>query len=476
MTVIYPLILSGGAGTRLWPLSRELQPKQLLPLFGATTLLQATAQRAARIAGCVAPIVVCNHEHRFMVAEQLRACGCAPASTLLEPEGRNTAPAVVVGALEAQRLAGHAQPLLLVLAADHLIREVDTFAAVVASAAPAAAAGNLVTFGIVPTHAETGYGYVQAGAATSAGGFAVQRFVEKPDAATATAYVESGDYFWNSGMFLLRADVYLDEVARLCPSMLEACRDAFAQGTRDLDFTRLHADAFRASPADSIDYAVMEKTTRAVTFPLAAGWSDVGSWSAVWEEGPADSDGNVSVGDAWLQGCSDCYVRADGRIVAALGLDDVIVVDTRDAVLVAAKSRVQDVKHIVQQLRTAGREEVSSHRLVYRPWGAYESLDRGDRFQVKRITVKPGGSLSLQKHHHRAEHWIVVRGTARVTCGSETRLLTENQSTYIPLGELHRLENPGRMDLEMIEVQSGSYLGEDDIVRFDDNYGRGSSA
>jgi mannose-1-phosphate guanylyltransferase/mannose-6-phosphate isomerase len=474
VTAIHPLILSGGAGTRLWPLSRELQPKQLLPLFGSTTMLQATAQRARRIDGAAPPIVVCNDAHRFMVAEQLRGTGCAPAAILLEPVGRNTAPAVAVGALEAQRTGGDGA-LLLVMAADHLVRDVAAFAAVVAEAVPAAAAGHLVTFGIVPTHPETGYGYVQAGDPSPAGGFQVRRFVEKPDLDTARGYVARGGHYWNSGMFLLRADTYLDELARHAPPMRAACAAAFERAVRDLDFTRLDADAFAACPADSIDYAVMEKTARAVTFPLAAGWSDVGSWRAVWEEGPADADGNVVAGDAWLDGCHDCYVRADGRIAAVLGLDDVIVVDSKDALLVAAKSRVQDVRRIVERLRAAGRDEVLSHRLVYRPWGSYEGLDRGDRFQVKRITVRPGRSLSLQKHHHRAEHWIVVRGTARVTCGSETRLLTENQSTYIPLGEVHRLENPGRMDLEMIEVQSGSYLGEDDIVRLDDHYGRGGA-
>ena len=473
MTVI-PLILSGGAGTRLWPLSREQYPKQLLPLIHPTTMLQDTVLRGAAVAGAQAPIVVCNQEHRFMVAEQLREVGVAAASIILEPVGRNTAPAVAVGALEAQRLCGPAaQPVLLVLPADHVVRDLSAFLQVANAAIGAAREGALVTFGIVPDRAETGYGYLYAGAAAGThGARQVEQFVEKPDAITAADYLADGNYLWNSGMFLLRADVYLEELGRLQPAMLQSARAALQGAQRDLDFNRLDVDAFSLCPSDSIDYAVMERSDRVVVFPLDAGWSDVGSWRSVWAEGTADASGNVVSGDVVLDATHDCYVRSDSRLVATIGVRDLIIVDTKDALLVADKAQVHNVRNVVAQLKAAQRSEADTHRKVYRPWGAYEGIDQGERFQVKRITVKPGERLSLQKHHHRAEHWIVVQGTARVTRNEEVFLVTENESTYIPLGAVHRLENPGLVELQIIEVQSGSYLGEDDIVRLDDNYGR----
>ncbi|WP_240098606.1 mannose-1-phosphate guanylyltransferase/mannose-6-phosphate isomerase [Thermomonas flagellata] len=463
-----PVILSGGSGTRLWPLSRDAYPKQFLPLVGEDSMLQATWRRVAPLAAA-APIVVAGEEHRFMVAEQLREAGASAATILLEPVARNTAPAIAVAALEALR--GGEDPLLLVLPSDHVIADPAGFRAAVQEAAPAARDGQLVTFGIVPDAPETGYGYIQA--APGQGVRAVRRFVEKPDAATAAAYLAAGDHYWNSGMFLLRASVYLEELARLQPAMLEACRHAHAQARRDPDFVRLDAQAFAACPADSIDYAVMEHTARAAVLPLEVGWNDVGSWAALWQVAEQDGDGNAHRGDVLALDCRDTLAWADGgRLVALLGLQDVVVVDTADAVLVARKDAVQDVRRLVAALKAQGRPEVQLHRRVYRPWGSYEAIDAGPRFQVKRITVKPGAALSLQMHHHRAEHWVVVRGTARVTRGEEVILLGENQSTYIPLGVRHRLENPGKLPLELIEVQSGGYLGEDDIVRFEDAYGR----
>lgn len=466
MLPILPVILSGGSGTRLWPLSREAYPKQFLPLVGDVTMLQATWNRVAAIAG-KAPIVVANQEHRFMAAEQLRECNVTPQALILEPIGRNTAPAIAIAALQA--LAAGEDALLLVLPSDHVVRDDAAFHAAVKQAAAAADAGKLVTFGIVPTAPETGYGYIKARAGT--GVHAVDRFVEKPDLATAQQYVASGEYYWNSGMFLFKASRYLQELEALQPAILAACRAALDKASRDSDFIRLDADAFAASPNDSIDYAVMEKTADAAVVPLDAGWNDVGSWSALWEVSDKDADGNACHGDVIALDCRNSYAYGT-RLIAMVGLEDVVVVETDDAVFVGHKDRVQDVKEIVGQIKRDGRSEAAAHRKVYRPWGAYDSIDNGARFQVKRITVKPGATLSLQMHHHRAEHWIVVSGTAEVTRGEDVILLTENQSTYIPLGVTHRLKNPGKLPLELIEVQSGSYLGEDDIVRFEDQYGR----
>jgi len=466
MLPIVPVILSGGSGTRLWPLSREAYPKQFLPLVGDDTMLQATWKRVASIAGA-APIVVANQEHRFMAAEQLRESKVIPQALILEPIGRNTAPAIAIAALQA--LASGDDALLLVLPSDHVVRNEPAFHAAVKQAAQAADAGKLVTFGIVPTAPETGYGYIKA--ATGEGVRAVDRFVEKPDLATAEQYVASGEYFWNGGMFLFKASRYLKELELLQPAILAACRDALDKAARDTDFIRLDADAFAASPNDSIDYAVMEKTVDAAVVPLDAEWNDVGSWSALWEVSDKDADGNACHGDVIALDCRNSYAYGN-RLIAMVGLEDIVVVETDDAVFVGHKDRVQDVKEIVAQIKREGRSEAAAHRKVYRPWGAYDSIDNGERFQVKRITVKPGATLSLQMHHHRAEHWIVVSGTAEVTRGDDVILLSENQSTYIPLGVTHRLKNPGKLPLELIEVQSGSYLGEDDIVRFEDQYGR----
>lgn len=466
MSSIQPVILSGGSGTRLWPLSREAYPKQFLPLAGELTMLQATWKRVAPIAAR-GPLVIANEEHRFVAAEQLQQVGAEPAAIILEPIGRNTAPAIAVAALEATR--DGADALLLVLPSDHVITNETAFRSAVQAAASAAEAGKLVTFGIVPTGPETGYGYIKA--ADGQGLRAVERFVEKPDLDTATGYVSSGQYYWNSGMFLFKASRYLQELERFQPAMLAGSRQAWQQARRDADFTRLDKDAFTAVPSDSIDYAVMEKTADAVVIPLDAGWNDVGSWTALRDVSQQDGDGNAHQGDVIAIDCRNTYAYGQ-RLVAMVGLDDVIVVETDDAVLVGKADRMQEVKTVVAQLKAEGRSEATWHRKVYRPWGAYDSIDNGERFQVKRITVKPGGTLSLQMHHHRAEHWIVVSGTAEVTRGDEVILLSENQSTYIPLGVTHRLRNPGKLPLELIEVQSGSYLGEDDIVRFEDTYGR----
>ncbi|WP_414606455.1 mannose-1-phosphate guanylyltransferase/mannose-6-phosphate isomerase [Stenotrophomonas pavanii] len=466
MSIIQPVILSGGSGTRLWPLSRESYPKQFLPLAGEQTMLQATWQRVAPIASR-GPLVIANEEHRFVAAEQLHQVGAEPAAIILEPMGRNTAPAIAVAALEATR--DGADALLLVLPSDHVISDEATFRSVVQAATSAAEAGKLVTFGIVPTGPETGYGYIKA--ADGQGLRAVERFVEKPDLDTATGYVAGGQYYWNSGMFLFKASRYLQELERFQPEMLAGSRSAWQQARRDTDFTRLDKAAFAAVASDSIDYAVMEKTADAVVIPLDAGWNDVGSWTALRDVSQQDGDGNAHQGDVIAIDCRNTYAYGQ-RLVAMVGLDDVIVVETDDAVLVGKADRMQEVKTVVSQLKTEGRSEATWHRKVYRPWGAYDSIDNGARFQVKRITVKPGGTLSLQMHHHRAEHWIVVSGTAEVTRGDEVILLSENQSTYIPLGVTHRLRNPGKLPLELIEVQSGSYLGEDDIVRFEDTYGR----
>jgi mannose-1-phosphate guanylyltransferase / mannose-6-phosphate isomerase len=472
--MLTPVILSGGAGTRLWPLSRELYPKQLLPLTGERTMLQQTALRLEGLAAA-APVIVCNEAHRFLVAEQLRQLRITPRATLLEPFGRNTAPAIALAAHAALKGivadANAVDPVLLVLPADHVIRDVPAFQRAVRLALGAAEAGHLATFGVIASTPETGYGYIERGAPEGAA-FRIARFVEKPDAERARAFIKSGDYYWNSGMFMFRARRYLQELARFQPEMARICEAAFRGARADLDFTRIEAASFEACPADSIDYAVMEKTADAVVVPLDAGWSDVGSWAALHEASDADAHGNVARGDVISEDTQGSYLYSESRLVAAVGLKDHVVVETKDAVLVAPKSRVQDVKKLVLQLKERGRYEHSLHREVFRPWGSYDSVESGPRFQVKRLKVKPGAALSLQMHHHRAEHWVVVAGTARITRGDEMFILEENQSTYIPIGVKHRIENPGMIALEIIEVQSGSYLGEDDIVRFEDVYGR----
>ena len=478
---IVPVILCGGSGTRLWPLSREQYPKQLLKLAGNHTMLQATALRLARATldgGNVGqPILVGNEEHRFLLAEQMRAVGVGHAALILEPAGRNTAPALTLAALAAG--AEGDDPVLVVMPADHIIQDEALFRAAVARGVRLAAAGRLVTFGILPTGPETGYGYIRRGAPVEEGGFAVARFVEKPDAGRAAEYLASGEYFWNAGIFALRASVWLAQLRALQPAMADACERSFAARRQDHDFLRPGAAAFAACPSDSIDYAVMEplaaegaNSDQVVVVPLVARWSDVGAWSALWEVGEKDAQGNVLMGDVITVDTADTLVVAKDRLVACVGLKDVVVVETPDAILVADKAQVQKIKEVVAHLKEAGRAEGKSHRKVYRPWGWYDGIDFGERFQVKRIMVNPGAAISLQMHHHRAEHWIVVKGTARVTRGEEVILVSENQSTYIPVGTTHRLENPGKVPLEIIEVQTGSYLGEDDIVRFEDIYGR----
>lgn len=468
--MILPVIVAGGTGSRLWPLSRQLNPKQFLPLADAEmSMLQATILRLRGLAAAT-PQLICNEQHRFLAAEQLRQLDMEHASILLEPVGRNTAPAIALAALQACK--DGQDPVLLVLAADHLIQDVPAFHASIQSALPLAQDGKLVTFGVVPDRAETGYGYIEKGPAVGTGGFAVNRFVEKPDLATACDYLASGNFFWNSGMFMFQASRYLQELERFQPQILAACRQALEGGTQDMHFTRVDSDVFAACPDDSIDYAVMEKTADAVMVPLDAGWSDIGSWSALWDVSPKDAHGNVFKGDVLSHASQNSYVHADSRLVTLVGVDDLVVVETKDAVLVAHKDKVQDVKKIVEQIKNGSRQEHVNHREVYRPWGMYDSIDNGHRYQVKRITVKPGAKLSVQMHHHRAEHWIVVSGTAKVTNGERTYLVCENESTYIPIGQIHALENPGVINLELIEVQSGSYLGEDDIVRFEDKYGR----
>ena len=469
LTKILPVIMSGGSGSRLWPLSRQLNPKQFLPLANDLSMLQVTIQRLNGIDTAL-PLLICNEQHRFLAAEQLRQLNLEQANILLEPVGRNTAPAIALAALQA--CSESDDPILLVLAADHLIQDVDAFQTCIQTALPLAQDGKLVTFGIVPTHAETGYGYIEQGIDVGVGGFKVSRFVEKPDLITAQEYLANGSYFWNSGMFMFRASRYLQELEAFRPDILAACRAALAGGSQDMHFTRVDEAAFAACPDDSVDYAVMEKTSDAVMVPLDAGWSDIGSWAALWDVSDKDEQGNVFKGDVLNQRSNNTYVHADSRLVATVGLDDLVIVETKDAVLVAHKDHVQDVKKIVEQLKNGSRTEHINHREVYRPWGVYDSVDNGHRYQVKRITVKPGAKLSVQMHHHRAEHWIVVSGTARVTNGEKTYLVCENESTYIPIGQIHALENPGVIPLELIEVQSGSYLGEDDIVRFEDKYGR----
>ena len=471
MSKIYPIILSGGVGSRLWPLSRSLFPKQLLALAGDRSLIQETALRVAR-ASFAKPLIVCNVEHRFLIAEQMRTVGVAPEAILLEPSGRNTAPAAAVAALAVAEKKTDA--ILLLMPADHVVRDQLAFAHAIDSAIVAAERGYLVAFGIKPRGPETGYGYVQHGAPLyeHAQTFAVSRFVEKPDAATAARYVEAGDYYWNSGLFAFRADVFLAELERLEPDMLAHCRRALREGKNDFDFLRLAPVPFEACKSISVDYAVMEHTDKAAIVPVKMGWSDIGSWEALWEASSKDDSGNALHGDVQHHGARNSYLRSEGPLVAAVGVEDLVVVATNDAVLVSRKNTSQDVKKIVEQLEHAGRELHVTHRKVYRPWGTYEGIDSGDRFQVKRITVNPGAKLSLQMHHKRAEHWIVVSGAARVTCDDKIFTLNENQSTFIPLGAKHRLENIGMEPLHLIEVQSGAYLGEDDIVRFEDSYGR----
>lgn len=476
--LLQPVILAGGSGTRLWPASRSQHPKQFLSLLGEESLLQQTIRRLEGLDHAT-PLLICNEEHRFLAAEQLRQCEQEEAPLLLEPEGRNTAPAIALAALHASHLGD--DPLLLVQAADHAITDAAAFHAAVANASSLAADGHLVTFGIVPTRPETGYGYIQQGAPLNGShaqpiGHTVQRFVEKPDNATAAEYLAQGDYLWNSGMFLFRASVYLRELERHAPDVLAACRDALPPTAATTDalypFIRLDSDAFGRSPDISVDYAVMERTDRAAVVPLDAGWSDVGSWSALWEAGAQDTEGNVTQGDVLLEEVRNTLVDAEKQLVACLGVDDLIVVATPDAVLVAHRDRVQEVRRLVDRLKAQGRPEPELHREVYRPWGSFDAIDTGYRYKVKRITVKPGARLSRQLHYHRAEHWVVVRGTAQVTNGEHSYLVTENESTFIPIGQEHCLENPGTIPLDLIEVQSGSYLGEDDIVRIEDPHGR----
>jgi mannose-1-phosphate guanylyltransferase/mannose-6-phosphate isomerase len=477
--VLFPVILCGGSGSRLWPLSREAYPKQFLDLTqSGQSMLQMTLLRLQGLSDIAAPLAICNQEHRFLVAEQLHSINSAPAGILLEPVARNTAPAVALAALSA--LESDPDALLLVLPADHCMADITAFQAGVDKAREAAEAGYLVTFGILPEAAETGYGYIERGEALAsvAGAFGIQRFVEKPDKTTAERYLADENFTWNSGMFLFRADQFLAELKQHAPAIHDACEKAYTNAYRDLDFTRIAEQAFTACPSDSIDYAVMEKTTKGAMVPLDAGWNDVGSWGAIWDISNKDTNGNVVVGDALVQDSSNSLVYSDSRLVTTLGLSDTVVVETADAVLVADKSRVQDVKSLVLALKQQSRDEGAMHKVVYRPWGSYESICASERFQVKQIIVNPGQKLSLQMHHHRAEHWIVVSGTAEVTCedkvADENKVFTlrEDESTYIPLGHRHRLANPGKMLLKLIEVQSGSYLGEDDIIRFDDDYGR----
>ncbi|HJP97619.1 MAG TPA: mannose-1-phosphate guanylyltransferase/mannose-6-phosphate isomerase [Rhodanobacteraceae bacterium] len=469
--MLTPVILSGGSGTRLWPLSRKNLPKQFLALTGGGTLFQQTVERTRPLAGVDAPIVVCSEEHRFLVAEQLRALKIDGASILLEPMPRNTAPAIALAAWQA--LANDGEATLLVLPADHLIGDTRSFAEAIGKALPLAEQGWLVTFGIRPEAPETGFGYIKRAEPVGESGFRVERFVEKPDTAKAKEYFTAGDYDWNSGMFLFKARRYLEELLQYAPAMHAASWTAFDAAKTDLDFVRIDKEAFAASPDNSIDYAVMEKTTRAAVVPVSCAWSDIGSWDALWAASQRDAEGNRLEGDVIAIDSRNCFVRGtDRRLVAALGLENIVIVDTPDAVLVAPRDRVQDVKRLVDKIKSDGRQEHVFHRKVYRPWGSYDSIDMGERFQVKRITVKPGAALSLQKHHHRAEHWVIVSGTAEVTRNDEVFLVAENESTFLPLGAVHRLRNPGKVPLELIEVQSGSYLGEDDIVRLEDVYGR----
>ncbi|HEX4293090.1 MAG TPA: mannose-1-phosphate guanylyltransferase/mannose-6-phosphate isomerase [Rhizomicrobium sp.] len=471
---IYPVILSGGTGTRLWPLSRAALPKQLLALHGKRTMIQETVLRAA-LPGAAAPLLLCSEAHRFLVAEQMQEIGVSPRAIVLEPVGRNTAPAAAVAAL--MTAEEDPQGVIVLLPSDHVVGDAKAFADAVAVAAGAAREGHIVTFGMAPSAPETGYGYVHRGAHLEKldGAYRVQRFVEKPDAETAKTYLADGGYFWNSGMFVFRSDVVIEDLRLHAPDVLAAARDALAKAKRDLDFVRLDSDAFAGAPNISIDYALMEKTDRAAIVPCDIGWSDVGAWSALWGIRDQDAQSNVLHGDVIVHDSTGSYVHSEKRLTALVGVRDLVVIATDDAILVADKSRTQDVKAIVDRLKSENRSEHTEHKRVFRPWGSYETVDIGDRFQVKHIMVRPGGRLSLQMHHHRAEHWVVVEGTARVTVGDKVSMLKENESTFIPLGEKHRLENPSDKPLRLIEVQSGGYLGEDDIVRFEDVYGRASA-
>ncbi|MCK5661899.1 MAG: mannose-1-phosphate guanylyltransferase/mannose-6-phosphate isomerase [Thiotrichaceae bacterium] len=472
--MIIPVILSGGTGSRLWPLSRELNPKQFLPLCGENTMLQETITRLKGLTDLADPIIVCNEDHRFMVAQQMRDLNINVDKIILEPIGRNTAPAICAAAEYIQGKNSAQEDVLLILAADHVIQNQDEFHRVVESGYRIAQQGQLVTFGIVPDKVETGYGYIKRADFFSQddSAYKVAQFVEKPDTETAQTYFESGEYYWNSGMFMFSATSILQEMEHFSADIYHSVHTAVSKGTQDLDFCRLDRVAFTACPSDSIDYAVMEKTDKVVVVPLDANWNDVGAWSALWEVKDRDTNGNVIQGDVLQYELSNSYIHAEERMVAVIGMDNCVVVETADAVLVADKSRSQDVKEIVNQLKNSGREEILSHQRVYRPWGSYETLEETERFKVKRIIVNPKAQLSLQMHHHRAEHWVVVRGTAIIVCGDKEFVLTEDQSNYIPLGTKHRLENPGVIPLEIIEIQTGSYLGEDDIVRFEDSYGR----
>jgi mannose-1-phosphate guanylyltransferase/mannose-6-phosphate isomerase len=468
---ILPVILSGGSGTRLWPVSRTGYPKQLQALHGEKSLLQQTAMRLASMKGVLPPVILCNAEQRFLVAEQLREAEIEPGPVILEPVARSTAPAIAIAALHTPLPE---ETVMIVMPADHFIADHESFQQAVQKAAALAMTGKLMTMGIRPTFAHTGFGYIEQGKPLleNKDAFTVNRFKEKPDAKTAQSYVDAGTYLWNSGIFVLRADAYISELERLQPAIVGACREALAKSKTDLDFLRLHEASFAKAPDISIDYAVMEQARNVAVLPVSFEWNDIGGWPALWQIGEKDENGNVTKGDVVLKDTTNSYIRSDNRLVSVIGLDNVVVVDTSDALLVANKSRVDEVKDVVAQLKHDHRSEGDTHARVWRPWGYYEQLDSGHRFQVKQIMVKPGGKLSLQKHHHRAEHWIVVSGTAKVQCDDEIKLLGPNESIYIPLGSLHRLENPGLMPLFLIEVQSGDYLGEDDIVRFEDIYKR----
>jgi len=468
---ILPVILSGGSGTRLWPVSRTAYPKQLQALLGEQTLLQQTTLRLKGGGSVLAPLVISNAEQRFLVAEQVQAAGIEPASIILEPVARGTAPAITVAALSVEQPD---QTVLVVMPADHYIADVVSFQQAIQKAAQIALGGRLMTLGIKPTFAHTRFGYIEQGAslAEDPSAYAVTQFKEKPDAATADSYFKTGRFLWNSGIFVFRADCYLAEAGRLHPAMLEACKEALAKSRRDLDFLRLDEKSFSCAPNISVDYAIMEKAQNVGVLPVSFDWNDVGGWPALWQIGEKDTDGNVLKGNAIVKDTKNAYIRGDSRLISVIGLEDIVVVDTPDALLVASKKQVDEVKDIVARLRAENKPEADAHARVLRPWGSYEQVAAGSRFQVKEIMVKPGGKLSLQKHHHRAEHWVVVSGTARIQCGEENKLLETNESIYIPLGEVHRLENPGLVPLFLIEVQSGDYLGEDDIVRLEDVYQR----
>jgi mannose-1-phosphate guanylyltransferase len=473
--MIVPVILAGGSGTRLWPLSRELYPKQLINLYNEHTLLQNTIMRIQSIEGLNSPIIVCNESHRFMTAEQLRQINVSPAAIILEPIGKNTAPAIALAALAALKdTKDDKDPILLVLPADHVIQQISEFHKLILTGCKYAEKENLITFGIIPDSPEIGYGYIKKGKIleTLSGAAEIEKFVEKPDFETASQYVESGLYCWNSGMFIFKASTIIKEFEKHASKILESCRQSFTSGFGDLDFFRMDKKLFELIPSDSIDYAVMEKTDKGIVIPFAGGWSDLGSFDTLWKTGKKDENNNVTKGDICLYDVKHSYISSESRLVAAVGTDNFVIIETRDAILICPRHRVQDIKKIVEQLKNNNRNEPVTHSKVYRPWGSYESIDLEKRFQVKRITVKPGSKLSLQKHFHRAEHWTVVSGTAIITRGEEQMLLKEDESAYIPIGTLHRLENPGKIPLELIEIQSGSYLDEDDIVRYEDDYGR----